>query len=120
MKRITNQVILAMALGITSLLTSFPVIAQSSTVNSIIVAQHSASMTPEQMRQHHQKLIGQMQQMLKQMEEQMEQMTPEEITQMQKQHQQMMSDMEHLMEEVHKMHMMMTGNGTMNNHHTPK
>ncbi|MEA5532998.1 hypothetical protein [Crocosphaera sp. XPORK-15E] len=119
MKLISNQVMIAIALGISTSLTSLPVVAETSPITPIIVAQASSSMTPEQIRQSYQKSIGQMQQMLKEMQEEMEQMTPEEITQMHKQHQQMMSEMEQLAGQIHQMgEMVGIGTGTMNHHQT--
>lgn len=107
---------IAITLGLSTILSNLPSVAQTSANTPIVVAQQSSSMTPEQMRQHHQTLITQMQQMLKQMAEQMEQMTPEEISQMNQQHQQMMSEMEELAGKIQQMHQMMGSNPT-NNHH---
>lgn len=115
MKLITNQVIMAIALGITPSLTSLPVVAQSSPIIPIIVAQESSSMTPEQIRQNYQKSMEQMQQMLKQMQEEIDKMTPEEITKMNTQHQQMMSQMQQIAGQIHQMNEMIgIDAGTMN------
>ncbi|KAI9130244.1 hypothetical protein ON05_030975 (plasmid) [Acaryochloris sp. CCMEE 5410] len=57
-------------------------------------------MTPEQMRQHHQEMMGKMQQMMGQMQQRMAQMTPEEMRQ---HHQQMMANHQKMMEQMQQM-----------------
>lgn len=58
------------------------------------------TMTPEQMRQHHQNMMGQMQQMMGQMQQHMAQMTPEEMRQ---HHQQMMGNHQNMMQQMKQM-----------------
>lgn len=60
----------------------------------------SESMTPEQIRQQHQQMIGQMQQRMGQMQQQIAQMSPEEL---QQHHQQMMSHMKQMMGQMDEM-----------------
>ncbi|KAI9129937.1 hypothetical protein [Acaryochloris sp. CCMEE 5410] len=54
--------------------------------------------TPEQMRQHHQRMLGKMQKMMEQMQQRVSQMTPEQIRlhheQMMTHHQKMMGQMQ--------------------------
>lgn len=57
-------------------------------------------MTPEQIRQQHQQMLGQMQQRMGQMQQQLAQMSPEEL---QQHHQQMMSHMEQMMGQMDEM-----------------
>ena len=58
------------------------------------------SMTPEQIRQQHQQMLGQMQQRMGQMQQQLAQMSPEEL---QQHHQQMMSHMKQMMGQMDEM-----------------
>ena len=62
------------------------------------------SMTPEQIRQQHQQMLGQMQQRMGQMQQQIAQMTPEEL---QQHHRQMK---EHMKQMMGQMDEMMDGN----------
>lgn len=58
------------------------------------------AMTPEQMRQHHQKMMGSMMEMMGKMEQRMSQMTPEQLRQ---HHQQMMPKMQEMMKNMNQM-----------------
>ncbi|GBF87251.1 hypothetical protein [Aphanothece sacrum] len=124
---LTNKVFIcsAIALGMTASLVNISALAQPSPIISIIIAQASSSMpmTPEQMRQQHQKMIEDMQKMLQQMQEHMAKMTPEQMQQMSQHHQQMTQEMQHSIEQMQEMQQMMgigTGMGTMNHHPKPQ
>jgi hypothetical protein len=57
-------------------------------------------MTPEQMRQQHQQMMGKMMEKMGKMEQMMSQMTPE---QMRQHHQKMMTDMQQMMQNMDRM-----------------
>lgn len=58
------------------------------------------TMTPEQMRQHHQQMMGSMMEMMGKMEQRMSQMTPEQLRQ---HHLQMMPHMQQMMKTMNQM-----------------
>jgi hypothetical protein len=58
------------------------------------------TMTPEQMRQQHQQIMGSMMEMMGKMEQRMSQMTPE---QMRQHHEQMMPRMQQMMQNMNQM-----------------
>lgn len=80
-------------------------------------------MTPEQMRLHHQRMLGKMQKMMEQMQQRVTQMTPEQIRlhheQMMTHHQKMMGQMQKMMNRTGKGNPG-TNQGTKNPSHQPE